>query len=456
LERRPITFNPATDGYEWSQLLTTFEESPSTRPTGRSRSSSTWEGQSELKATFNYRRQINDSATGWPGDQIYGYTAYAYVVRNVRTIYKTQYYSGTLGDTLTAGNLTINAGVRYDVQLGKNLPSSAPGNPLVDPTTGEVILPPVIYQGDPNTPFNYKDWQPRVSAAYSLGKNHTTQLRGSYARYADQLGFVTYQANGLSQTSGYYYYWNDSNGDNTVTPDEIDFTMGAIGFYPMTRAGSGPGQPDLTQPRLSEDRRVHLRVDQQITNDFALSATYTYRHVKDLQYRLPIRASANTWALKARWPRASRWRKRFTLPFNVPFYELTLEDSRSGTTSSTGRGDPVLQRALSSPSSGSRTSGCSEVASAGATGASRPPEAVVDPNNCWNLAGQNTNDGLVVGYSGKTTSGSTRGGNSRQWMHQLPLGINFPPTFRAAKDTRRRTTSVTDKPTARARDSETW
>ena len=48
----------------------------------------------ELKFTFNYRQQIADSATGLPGDQIYGLyysysSAYAAVTGGVRTTYMT-------------------------------------------------------------------------------------------------------------------------------------------------------------------------------------------------------------------------------------------------------------------------------------------------------------------------------------------------------------------------------
>src|SRR4029453_3513349 len=80
----------------------------------------------ELKVTFNYRQQIADSATGFPGDQLYGVmysssSAYAAVTGGVRTTYKTEYWTGAIGDTITTGNLTINAGLRYDYQRGTNL-----------------------------------------------------------------------------------------------------------------------------------------------------------------------------------------------------------------------------------------------------------------------------------------------------------------------------------------------
>jgi hypothetical protein len=382
----------------------------------------------ELKASFNYRRQINDSATGWPGDQIFGYTAYAYVVRNVRTIYKTEFYAGTLGDTLTAGNLTVNAGVRYDVQRGRNLPSEARGNPLVDPTTGEVILPPVIYQGDQGWPFNYKDWQPRVSAAYSLGKNHTTQLRGSYARYADQLGFLTYEANGLSQTSGFYYYWTD-NGDNIVQPNEIDFQTGALGFYvidpSLAPVPANQISPNLVSPKTDE---FTFGIDQQISNDFALSATYTYRHLKDLQYSLPIGAGPDTWYQQGTAQGVAVAQNGFALPFDVPFYALTLEDPPVGKNFFNRPGATQTYNGIEF-SAVKRLSNKWMLRGSVAWNNWRqqiPPEAVVDPNNRWNLAGQDTNNGLVVGYSGKDYIWiNARWQFNVTGLYQFPFGINF-------------------------------
>ncbi len=62
----------------------------------------------ELKFSFNYRTQIADSQTGLPGDQnigsntpILGHSRCSR--RGVRTTYKTNYISGTLGDTITFG-----------------------------------------------------------------------------------------------------------------------------------------------------------------------------------------------------------------------------------------------------------------------------------------------------------------------------------------------------------------
>jgi hypothetical protein len=146
----------------------------------------------ELKVGFNYRQQIADSTTGLPGDHVWGYeysysSATALISRGVRTPFKTEFWTGTIGDTITTGNLTVNAGIRYDLQRGRNLPGTSFANP-----TYPDLLPQVDYHGAPNWQFVYKNWQPRASATYALGEKKNTLLRASYGRFADQLGFVSY------------------------------------------------------------------------------------------------------------------------------------------------------------------------------------------------------------------------------------------------------------------------
>lgn len=143
----------------------------------------------ELKFSFGYRNQENDSATGWPGDQVVADEAsgLAWITRGVDTLYEMNYIHATLGDTLTMGNFTVNAGVRYQYQRGRNLASTAFANGLFPD-----LLPDARYDGDDDYPFTFEDWLPRVSATYALGKEKRTLLKGSYSRFADQLGNVVY------------------------------------------------------------------------------------------------------------------------------------------------------------------------------------------------------------------------------------------------------------------------
>ena len=87
----------------------------------------------------------------------------------MNTRYKTDYYTGTLGDTLTAGNLTITAGVRYDSSRGKNLPSYGAGNPMFPD-----LLPAVTYPGDHRQPLHVQELAAARFGDLRIGKERNT------------------------------------------------------------------------------------------------------------------------------------------------------------------------------------------------------------------------------------------------------------------------------------------
>ena len=314
----------------------------------------------EVKFSFNYRQQIADSATGWPGDQNVG-SEYEYsssntalLSRGVRPVYKNQFWSGTLGDTITMGNLTAQLGVRYDRQQAKNLPGSGFENVMFPD-----LLPALQYHGADSWQFDFTNWQPRVSATYALGEKKTTLLRASYAQFADQLGFIGYYASGVPISNGYYYYWNDINKDHFVQPNEVLFDQGVYAFYNDIDPATLPNVPNAIQPNLKVPKTSEFTfgVDQQFTDTLAVSATFSYRNTNNLIQSLPTGVtSLNDWALAGRTqceddngnlgPCVAVAPNGFTLPIDEPYYSLQLPEEPSGVTISDrpGRYAEVLRR----------------------------------------------------------------------------------------------------------------
>ena len=385
----------------------------------------------ELKFSFNYRKQVNDSSTGFPGDQLYGsdYYGLALIARNVRTVYKSEFFHYALGDTLTVGNLTINAGVRYSVDRSRNLTSSAPANPVYPDLLPAVIAPAQNFYAE-----DYKNWQPRASVGYSLGKNHTTQLRGSYARYADQLGFLGYEANGLPITSGLYYYWHDTNGNHHVDPNELDTSASNFCCFYNVDPSTQPNSPNVLDPNLKTPLTDEFTfgVDQQIFEDFAVSATYTYRHTSRLQYAIPTGAALSDWTQGGVGSGTATADNGFSLSFSEPFYFLNLPEAppgqtflnRPGATQNYHGIELSLVKRLSNHwmmrLSGSWLDWKQNI----------PPDAILEPNNRWTLAGQNENGGTVVGYSPKDTLWiNARWQFNVTGMYQFPWGISASANF---------------------------
>ena len=110
-----------------------------------------------------------DSLSSWPGNGNYGDLAdftqpVAVMTRDAVLNTSLRYYSGYVSDTLTFGNLTVNAGVRYDNQQGHNLASTTPANPVIPD-----LLPGITTPNEPAA-FTWENVVPRIGATYALGK----------------------------------------------------------------------------------------------------------------------------------------------------------------------------------------------------------------------------------------------------------------------------------------------
>ncbi len=246
----------------------------------------------ELKFGFGYRHIIGGSASTWPGNQDVSYLnydgsgqSYVKLFRNPVINQTMSYTDAYLGDTMTANNLTVNVGVRYDDQKGFNAPSSAPGNDSVcDPSQAFSLsnpcIPALAYSGGP-TEIHYKNWEPRVGLTYSLGAQKSTLLRASYARYADQLG-TSYVA--VDNPVGYtamLYPFTDTNHNGLADPGEL----GPIAFF----TGIDPNNPNsLTSPnevapnlKAAVTDEFTVGADHQILPELVAGMTYTHRHRSD-------------------------------------------------------------------------------------------------------------------------------------------------------------------------------
>ncbi|MGE5413730.1 MAG: hypothetical protein ACM3NW_06110 [Syntrophomonadaceae bacterium] len=403
----------------------------------------------ELKFSFNYRQQIADSATGWPGDQNVG-SEYAnsssntaLISRGVRPVYKDVFWSGTLGDTITAGNLTMQLGVRYDRQQAKNLPGQAFGN-----TVFPDLLPTVYYHGASNWQFDFTNWQPRVSATYALGEKKTTLLRASYAQFADQLGFIGYYASGVPISNGYYYYWNDANHDHIVQPNEILYNYG-YSFYNGIDPASLPNVPNVIQPNLKvpKTQEITAGIDQQFTDTLAASLTFSYRYTNDLIQQLPTGAGLDTWTLAGRTqcpdangnlgPCVATAPNGFSIPVDEPFYALNLANEPSGVTISDRPGATQKYYGLDFSVTKRLSDHWMFRANAGWNSFKNylTTASIQDPNNLWAQGGQNCGSPpqtscLAAGFSSKTSvflNGSWQFNVNA--LYQGPWGIDLGANF---------------------------
>jgi hypothetical protein len=246
----------------------------------------------ELKFGFGYRKAPVTSISTYPTTNVLGDFSQgsgkpgeglALLTRSGRNDYKVKYNDLYLGDTLTFGNLTVQAGLRYDKQTGRNAALTFGANPLAPDVLKTVVLP-----GDTRD-LKWTSVSPRVGATFKLSDK--TLLRGSYNRYVNQLGGDVMSAgNPFSYSAGLYFYWTDKNGDKTVQRDEIDFASGPYGTYgnidqdnPNSNSRSARFDYNMKPPKTDE---FIGGIETQVLGDFAVGADYSYRKFTDFWWQV--------------------------------------------------------------------------------------------------------------------------------------------------------------------------
>ncbi|MEO8505217.1 MAG: carboxypeptidase regulatory-like domain-containing protein [Acidobacteriota bacterium] len=299
----------------------------------------------ELKYGAGYRTTDIKSSTRWPGFGIENNNYKAYggyglypvldaggsvisLARQNSQANRISYKNAYLQDTLTAGNLTANLGLRYDVQHTENLAQTVPANAAFPS-----ILPAVQYPGGGS--FEWKTLAPRLGLTYALGAEHRTLLRASYSRFADQLGGTTASyLNPLGTSSYVYLYSNDLNHDGHIQPNEVltgvpcAFCNAAgLGpsnssynnFAPGAFIQSGAVSPHFNAPTTDE---LLLSVEHALLPEFVVGLNLTYRKLNDQPFLDPLvfdgdpRSSQNLQSVGRRSTQAdfTQHTKTVTLP----------------------------------------------------------------------------------------------------------------------------------------------
>ncbi len=240
-------------------------------------------GSHEFKFGFGYRKFNVTSTTHWGGNQLFSYlgggTGYVHVSRDAQNKTQADYWSGYAGDTFTKGRLTVNAGVRWDDQTSKNLPSSVPANKSFPNILGAINF-------DGNTPeIKWTDFSPRVGVTLALDESKKTVVRASYARYASQLpsGQASFLAPAQSPGAYFAYLWDDTNHDGFAQPNEVRTDLGVQYFnYVNPNNPNGPSPNKLASDyKAQHDDEFILGLERELAADLAVSVAYTYRRATD-------------------------------------------------------------------------------------------------------------------------------------------------------------------------------
>lgn len=257
----------------------------------------------ELKFGASYREAEVASLSRWPDIGYYldnswgfgnGNQGLAYAIRDAFPASTQEYTSVYAQDTLSAGNLTINLGLRWDLQQSFNEARTVQANPVFPE-----LLPSYTFNGG-EAGFEWESLVPRLGLTYSLGAERKTLLRASYSRFADQLGTgIATWVNPLLAYSYAYFYTDenasggdigrgnipDSNGDGQITVDD------ALGFSPNYNPHTGgvlssnEVDPNL-DPQMTDE--LLFSVEHALLPEFVVGLNFTYRQITDILESDPL------------------------------------------------------------------------------------------------------------------------------------------------------------------------
>jgi len=251
----------------------------------------------DLKFGVGYRKAQLESLSLFPGDGIRldfyrsafgtpyeGFQLSRPYVNDADSKYQSLYVQ----DTLTVGNVTLNAGLRYDKQDGTiydlDIPAVAGFETFDD---GSPLLPAQTTPGfDPG--FEWADVTPRLGLTYALGAERKTLLRASYSRFAEQLrqGYVLQEFLGFAAYN--YFYYDDLNGDGFVSRNELVDLNGNGILDPGDSIGDNGYQGATTPFRLDRGfeaeliDEVILGVEHALLPEFVVGATVTLRRQSNI------------------------------------------------------------------------------------------------------------------------------------------------------------------------------
>ncbi len=244
----------------------------------------------------------------------------AQVFRQAAGSNKAYYTDLYAGDTLSKGRVTIDAGIRYDQQWGKALPSETLPNAAFPQ-----VVPGLVFAGY-DTPFTWKNFSPRAGVTYAVDEARRTVARASFSRYAGQLETGTVGVTNPSTTIGSATYrWTDLNGDHFAQANEVNlnqFITSAGGFNPANPTAvtsSNVLDPNLSAPKTSS---LVVGIDHELMPNLAAQVNYSYTRTSDLFGNFTGRITPRTGVTLADYAPGAGFSGTLPdgTPYNVPTY----------------------------------------------------------------------------------------------------------------------------------------
>jgi len=209
-------------------------------------------------------------------------------------------FSGYIQDSLTAGRLSFNLGLRVDYAFQFEPQQGRPdlryqyGPDQLNPdiTDANALLLALIDQWHdeigPVSPFDrlitpYKKvvdfftLSPRIGLVYDVFGNGKTAFKLSFSRYYEPIWVAKYNAGQIFNAGSVDYYWNDLNGNMLMDLPPDDSYI--IQSYPEQDPEFNYYVDDLRAPHVTE---FLAGIEQELFRDFKLGLQFIWKQNRDI------------------------------------------------------------------------------------------------------------------------------------------------------------------------------
>lgn len=246
----------------------------------------------ELKYGYSYRDAGVYSDSGIGSGIIAAFSGgapvEAWLVGGAKINTKGQRHSLYAGDTITAGRLVANIGLRYDSQRSWNTGGTTPGVPVL-PT----LFPPL--NSAESDKYGWNTLSPRVGITYDLSGDGRTIARASFSRYGSQMNAGQFDS--IDPVGVYREVdtdWFDLNGNNQVDDGEVGDVLWASGGWDPDDP-TAPSQNVIGNHSSPMNNEFILGLEREINRNFGVGLNFIYRKSTNFNWTHRIGEDALNW-----------------------------------------------------------------------------------------------------------------------------------------------------------------
>jgi len=205
------------------------------------------------------------------------------VARDYQAATTAKYLNGFVTDTISLNRLTIIGGVRFDHQ------ESSLGNAQVAGVDGIPILPALNAPAVPGV-FKWNTFTPRIGFTYAVDQGRSRSSEAATRCSPPSCRVTKPSSCRRSSTPTPTTNAVDRNGDGIAQIGEILFNQGlvsATGFDPTDPTRLSTVNTVDSNVKAPITHELLIGMDRELVANFGVSATFTYRLMNDLTWKVP-------------------------------------------------------------------------------------------------------------------------------------------------------------------------